>query len=169
MIDPGTDAVRIRRGTPADVADISRVAREGWHAAHDDIVGSETVEEMLREHHSHGTIHRRLTADPAITVVAVTDEVVGFAVVSPDDEDESRWHLGAIYVDDTHRRMGIGRALLAAAETRARARGAGTIRLVVMAENERARGFYEAMGYQLISMDHNPDLDVEDAVYERSL
>jgi ribosomal protein S18 acetylase RimI-like enzyme len=43
--------------------------------------------------------------------------------------------------------MGVGRALLAAAESEAKSQGALTITLHVFASNTRARGFYEQSGY----------------------
>jgi ribosomal protein S18 acetylase RimI-like enzyme len=59
-------------------------------------------------------------------------------------------HRGWVYylaVSPDHRRKGLGRTLMAAAEAWLRARGAPKIQLMVREENE-AIGFYEALGLE---------------------
>jgi len=59
-------------------------------------------------------------------------------------------HRGWVYylaVSPDHRRKGLGRALMAAAEAWLRARGAPKIQLMVREENE-AIAFYEALGLE---------------------
>ena len=84
--------------------------------------------------------------------VAVDDaqEVLGFVLVSLRPEllsHEPSAHLEAIAVGEGAEGMGVGQALLAAAESEAMAQGARTITLHVFASNTRARGFYEQAGY----------------------
>lgn len=77
-------------------------------------------------------------------------EILGFALVSLRPEllsHEPSAHLEAIAVSEVAEGSGVGRALLAAAEDEAKARGAKTITLHVFARNTRARGFYEKAGY----------------------
>lgn len=52
-----------------------------------------------------------------------------------------------LYVAATHRRSGVGSALLDAAEAALRDRGVDVIRLEALAENTDAVRFYEARGY----------------------
>ena len=56
-------------------------------------------------------------------------------------------YLSSMAVDACARRLGIGRALLEAAETRALSRGAEKLWLHVEGENEAALGLYKAAGY----------------------
>ena len=59
-------------------------------------------------------------------------------------------HRGWVYylaVSPEHRRKGLGRALMVAAEAWLRERGAPKIQLMVREENE-ALGFYEALGLE---------------------
>ncbi len=84
--------------------------------------------------------------------VAVDDEetMLGFTLVSLRPEllsHEPSAHLEAIAVGEGAEGMGVGQALLAAAESEAKAQGAQTITLHVFASNTRARGFYEQSGY----------------------
>jgi len=84
--------------------------------------------------------------------VAVDDAetMLGFTLVSLRPEllsHEPSAHLEAIAVGEGAEGMGVGQALLAAAESEARTQGAQTITLHVFASNTRARGFYEQSGY----------------------
>ena len=84
--------------------------------------------------------------------VAVDDAetMLGFTLVSLRPEllsHEPSAHLEAIAVGEGAEGMGVGQALLAAAESEAKAQGAQTITLHVFASNTRARGFYEQSGY----------------------
>lgn len=60
-------------------------------------------------------------------------------------------HRGWVYylaVAPAARRIGQGRALMAAAETWLRARGAPKLQLMVRGSNAEALGFYEALGLE---------------------
>ena len=60
-------------------------------------------------------------------------------------------HRGWVYylaVDLAHRRAGLGRRMMAAAEAWLRERGAPKIQLMVREDNEAAIGFYEAIGLE---------------------
>lgn len=59
--------------------------------------------------------------------------------------------VNTLIVDDTSRRQGIGRHLMAVAEHAAREHGATTIRLFIAAGNNDAQSFYEQQGYELLS------------------
>ena len=58
-------------------------------------------------------------------------------------------HLEAIAVAPEAEGMGVGGALLDAAEAEAERRGAQTMTLHVYATNERARAIYERRGYRV--------------------
>lgn len=58
-----------------------------------------------------------------------------------------RGHVADLAVIGDARRMGVGTALMRAGEAWARTRGLSALSLDVWATNERARAFYEALGY----------------------
>ena len=62
-----------------------------------------------------------------------------------------RAHIEALVVDRLHRRAGIGTALMSAASAWARERGATELVLTVWAGNAAAEGFYERLGYRVVS------------------
>ena len=78
-------------------------------------------------------------------LVARDDEQIIAAVMAGHDG-----HRGAIYylaVDPAHRRQGLGRQAMGAAEAWLKARGVWKINLLVRRENEAVIGFYRALGY----------------------
>ena len=61
-------------------------------------------------------------------------------------------HRGWVYylgVAPDHRGKGLGRTLMAAAEEWLRERNAPKIQLMVREDNDRAIGFYKALGYEV--------------------
>lgn len=79
--------------------------------------------------------------------------VLGFVSVTMEDTGEKAHRvpqryavLENIYVREESRRMGVGAALFRAAWDFARAGGAVSMQLMTLAENTRARSFYESMG-----------------------
>jgi GNAT superfamily N-acetyltransferase len=61
---------------------------------------------------------------------------------------EMHGHLGILMVADHAEGVGVGRALMSAIEQWARDKGYRFLTLNVFAANERARRFYEHVGYQ---------------------
>ncbi len=91
-------------------------------------------------------------AEECLVHVAVdtAQKLLGFTLVSLRPEllsHEPSAHLEAIAVGEGAEGMGVGQALLAAAEIEATSHGAKTITLHVFASNTRAREFYERSGY----------------------
>ena len=83
-------------------------------------------------------------AASAVLVVREGDALAGSVMTGFDG------HRGWVYylaVSPAHRRQGLGRALMAAAEAWLRGRGAPKIQLMVREDNE-AIGFYEALGLE---------------------
>ncbi|MEZ0243359.1 MAG: GNAT family acetyltransferase [Sphingomonas sp.] len=83
-------------------------------------------------------------AASAVLVVREGDALAGSVMTGFDG------HRGWVYylaVSPAHRRQGLGRALMAAAEAWLRERGAPKIQLMVREDNE-AIGFYEALGLE---------------------
>jgi ribosomal protein S18 acetylase RimI-like enzyme len=81
-------------------------------------------------------------------------EIVGYACVwahvpsdEPDDDPHDYGYLADLLVRRPHRRKGVGRVLLRAAEEFARTRGARVMRVGVLARNRDARAFYYDHGF----------------------
>lgn len=92
----------------------------------------------------------RLSSTDVDCLVAEEASVLGFCSLTPcrDATQEPRaGEIAAIYLHPDHWRRGIGRALLASADALARTRGYRSLGLWVLRENQRARWFYEAVGF----------------------
>lgn len=60
-------------------------------------------------------------------------------------------HRGVVYylaVDPDHQKKGLGRMMMQGAENWLKARGVWKLNLMIRAENDMVRSFYEALGYQ---------------------
>jgi ribosomal protein S18 acetylase RimI-like enzyme len=102
--------------------------------------------------------YRRLLSEGASYVTAEDQRgcVIGYAMVAvedgPDDTFEVEGGIAEVVtliVARSNRSLGVGRALLAAAEAIARDRGHDTLRVAVMSGNVRAQSFYEKAGYSV--------------------
>ena len=91
---------------------------------------------------------------PDVLLVADDDVhgVVGLvlATVPGDDPSGDLAEVGALYVLPGHQGRGVGRLLLREAAAVLRSRGSRRLRIGVLSANLPARGFYEAMGGQVV-------------------
>ena len=98
---------------------------------------------------------RRCVEFSGVVLVADVDQqVAGFVTVwtkyhsvEPDDGPREYGFISDLVVSSTYRRRGIGRALLGAAEMRARKAGTSSLQLSVKAGNEGAMALYSAEGF----------------------
>jgi ribosomal protein S18 acetylase RimI-like enzyme len=166
----------VREATTGDVEAVQRVASASWHAAHADIAGEAVVAEFLEEYYSIQRLREDVADQSRLFLVAedgaVTESestVVGFALALPADDDPGVFALGRIYVDPDHWGEGVGTRLLDRVEGHVRARDGSRLRLGVMAENDRAVGFYESRGFERVEAGHDDRLDVRRYVYAKDL
>jgi ribosomal protein S18 acetylase RimI-like enzyme len=131
-------AVRVRTGGPSDCADIARLNRL-FNGAED----------------SPEAYAARL-ADPrrvdTLLLAELAGGVVGIAVLrllQPVFYREPYAEVTELYVEESARRQGVGRALMATAGRLAREAGAEEITLLTNTENEAALRFYHALGFEL--------------------
>jgi GNAT superfamily N-acetyltransferase len=86
-----------------------------------------------------------------IAVAELKGAVVGLAhlQVTPAIElDRPAAKIGALVVDEAHRGLGIGRALVAAMEAEARLRGCELLYLTTSERRDDAHAFYERVGLE---------------------
>ncbi len=80
----------------------------------------------------------------ALLVAVTGEQVLASGMVGEDG------HRGWVYYVASlpdRQGSGLGRAMMAAAEAWLKARGVWKVQLLVRADNARARGFYEGLGY----------------------
>jgi len=97
---------------------------------------------------SRRSFHHLLTRGHAICLVGeADDDVAGYALVLLHGSTALA-RLYSFAVDPDHRRLGLGRRLLSAAEAAAREDGRAVMRLEVRADDPQSRALYERAGYQ---------------------
>lgn len=103
--------------------------------------------------------------DGEFLVGTLDDEIVAMGAYAPvsdwkhsflDDLDESTRELTRMRIDPAHQRSGYGEAIYRELARRARAEGVSSLVLDTGAANERARAFYEFVGF-----DHRRTVAVE--------
>lgn len=93
-------------------------------------------------------IERKLSVQPELFLVALDgDRLVGSVMAGYDGHRGWLYYLAA-----REPRRGIGRALVAEAEERLVALGCPKVQLMVRRDNEAARGFYDALGYEPVDV-----------------
>lgn len=136
--------------TQGDAEAVAGVRVEGWRHAYTGIVprswldGMTVAEDAARQ--------RARLADPGRTAtdLVATDPdgtVVGWACFGPDTAAPDAAELYALYVRPDRIGAGIGRALLDEVHARAAAARFTYMTLWVLADNHRARRFYDRAGY----------------------
>ena len=81
-------------------------------------------------------------------VATAGDEVLGAVLAGPDPAEEAAGHLSRLYVDPDHWGAGVGTLLYRSAVAHLRAARFDQATLWVLERNERARGWYERLGWR---------------------
>lgn len=160
--------VDVRPAEVEDVPAIRSIATAAWREAHEPIVGADAVDDFLASYYDEDSFRER-TADEAsiLEVATVAGDVVGYAFATP--TEDAAWALAQIYVHPDHWGAGVGSVLLERVESLVRDRGGDRITLGVMAENDRAIGFYEAAGFERVDEFYDDRLDQRGFSFELSL
>jgi len=143
--------MNLRSATPDDAATMAAVHIDAWRTAYRGLVPDSFLSAL---DHGHRTERFRTFLDSGsgeTYIVERNGRAIGHLTVGPcrdDDLDErSVGEIWGIYLLPAHWRQGIGTQVCRRAEEMLNARGFGRIVLWVFEGNERARRFYEAMGY----------------------
>lgn len=139
------DDVTLRRARPDDAEAIQRVGRASWHAAYDDILGPETVDERIDEWWDRDGLRDSATDETVMLVADAGERLVGVVHLAPDEE--ATWVLARLYVRPERWGAGIGTALLDRGVERL-PDDAERLRLVVLADNDVGVSFYESCGFE---------------------
>jgi GNAT superfamily N-acetyltransferase len=129
--------MHVRPGSREDAGDIAALLAQLGYPA-----GAQQVERRVA---------RLLDAGAGLFLAEASAGVAGLAVlhVSPTLEyDGPAGKLGALVVDEAHRRRGVGAALVAAVEREARSRGCVLLFLTTAERRADAHAFYAALGFE---------------------
>lgn len=146
-------AFTIRKATIADVpALVARLAAMvqamesvGGHPAADENLLHDFLRSRLKEHLPR-TDHLYLVADSNAQLVGAAEASI--YLLSDVFRDCRMLHIHAVYVDDSQRRQGIGRALMEAILEWGRVQNCEQAELNVLANNP-AKQLYESLGFRV--------------------
>ncbi len=156
----------VRAARPEDARGIAEVHIRTWQAAYRHAFPADVLDQLsLDERESQW---RAWLSGGANVWVAEDDEtIVGFVAAGPSDTEEDVAELFSIYVLPEHWGSGTAHDLMAAAIAWFREHDYPSAMLWVLADNPRARRFYEREGWRFdgTRTDVVLGLEVEEALY----
>jgi ribosomal protein S18 acetylase RimI-like enzyme len=130
----------IRVATVDDARAIAEVHVASWRAGYRGLVADEVLDGLSVDQRAE--LWNGILADgETVVLIARGDPVAGFIAFKPDTGA-----IGALYVDPSRFRRGVGTALLTAAHERMQ--DTPEVVLWVLEGNDAARAFYERHGYE---------------------
>lgn len=147
--------VNIRRATVADAALIAQLRVDSWRATYRGMIPDAYLDGMKTEDSTRlWTRVLDAASDAACTFIAEIDgELVGFAagITLAERKLDFDAELTALYVLPSAQRAGIGRRLLTQVAATLAAAGAPNMLVWVLAQNRKARDFYEHLDAHLLA------------------
>ncbi len=138
-------AYTIRPATAADLAAVSQLLGETWHATYDGIYGKDRVTDLTGRWHSPDNLLRGLANKNGTFLVAVLAGSLAGTASAVANEAGTHLDLLRLYVRPDHQGGGLGQKLLA--ETLARFPALRQCALEVEPANVRAIAFYQRHGF----------------------
>jgi len=140
----------VREAKPADASAIAEIHVAAWRAAYRGMIADEYLASLSIEERT-GRWSKAISAPgPAkVAVAQVKDEILGFCSFGP-TRDAAPPDIAELYSLNVHPdcwRRGAGRVLCEHAYHQAALRQHAAITLWVLKQNERARRFYERLGF----------------------
>lgn len=165
---PVDDEIAVRDARVADAPSIAVVHVDSFHAAYAGLLSRETLGRLdvdARTQIWAGRIADAGESGRRVTVIEYYGRVVGFAYFgSSTDEDEVPGRIGHVYsvhTEPTLTGRGIGTALMTHATKAMTVAGFSAATLWVVAENTRARGFYEGLSWRFDDVGRTEVLGIE--------
>jgi GNAT superfamily N-acetyltransferase len=156
----------VRFAEPADCREIAEVHNRTWqvayrHAFPPEVLGGLSLDEREAQW------RQRIEDEAVVWVAEMRGRVVGFASVGPSRTEEGVGELYAIYVLPEALGRGAAHELMGAAKAWFGSEGYSTAMLWVLADNPRARRFYEREGWSEDGMRTEAMLgvEIEEALY----
>ena len=160
----------VRRAEPADARGIAEVHTRTWQAAYRHVFPADVLDNLDVEERVRGWLER-IEADMAVWVAETEDGIVGFVAAGPSRTEDGFGELYAIYLLPEAWGGGAAAGLMAAFKDWLAEEGYTTAMLWVLADNPRARRFYEREGWRADGqrVDTIRGVEVEETLYRLSL
>ncbi|CAG5016285.1 putative N-acetyltransferase [Dyadobacter sp. CECT 9275] len=143
----------IKHATSLDIPLIISIQERTWQPTYGEILNPEQISYMFDKIYSTQALEQQMDEGQRFFILTSSGEPLGFAAVK--DEGDLVFKLHKIYVLPSAQGSGAGRHLLDEAETYVRSTGGQKLVLNVNRYN-KARSFYEKMGYKVIREEDIP-------------
>ena len=143
----------IREATIADIPTLIDIALPSWRATYPSIISQEQIDYMLEQMYSPTALREQMQLGHR-SFLYDTDIPSGMMSVEH-CKDPSRIKIHKLYIRPDRQGRGIGRALLDAAEDKARRESCDVLELRVNRANP-AVNFYRRVGFETISEVNTP-------------
>lgn len=173
--------VAIRAATPGEAEPVRELARAAWHAAYDDIMGPDEVDQRLDNWWRAEELRDVITNPDHVFLVAVDAAGPGgedgaatgagadpVGVVHAGPSPSGAYVVPRLYVHPERWGEGIGTALLDHVVTRAREE-TDRLQVVLLSGNEVGVSFYESHGFEPVGESGLVDAGEQEVIYERRL
>lgn len=140
----------IRTATLKDAEIIALIHLSSWQKMYKEFI-PETILKSLSLQERTQQWRDLLKQEVKILVSEMDNQIVGFASICPFRDVLENGPIGeisAIYLHPDYWRKGLGTQLCLAALSELVSQGYKTVYLWVLADNNQARGFYEALGFE---------------------
>lgn len=150
---PGNENALVRPAQVSDAPQIARVHVESWRVAYRGQISDAILDAQSVERRTTFWRDRLVQPQGTVLVSEIAQSICGFCDLIPSRDNDAEAGLvaeiAALYVLSGHWRKGLGRALCERALAEARRQDYEVVTLWVLASNDHARRFYEAMGFCL--------------------
>ena len=144
--------ISIRRARQADAAALSGVFDAAWREAYSGVIPGVVLERMLARR-GPAWWRTAIARSRALVVLDVGESVAGYASYGRcrDGSLPAEGEVDEMYLAPEYQGLGFGRRLFNAVRNDLADRGASRVAVWSLAENARARAFYENLGGRMIA------------------
>lgn len=150
------DPVLVRSAQWSDAAELRDLHVQTWIATYQGRLEERFYGERLAAHRVRDwaqVVRRQTELGGEVLISRNGANMSGLCQYGPtgdDDDDPAEvGHIDRLYVHPLHQRTGLGRSLLTEATRRLNALGMSAVTLWALEADERARAFYERLGWRL--------------------
>lgn len=148
----GVDQITIRAAERADAPQIAQVHDEAWREAYRGVIPGVALERMV-ERRGPSWWNRLVARQRGVLVLQVGSTIAGYTTLGANRSSSVRvrGEVYELYLDPVYQGLGFGGRLFDAAQSHLGAQGLRPFITWVLEDNERAVGFYEAMGGERVA------------------
>ena len=137
----------IRVGNKNELSIVQRIAMATYHPAYLSILEKEQLDYMLGKFYSLESLEEQREQGHVFLIARIQDKDVGFASYNLKDSKNQVFHLQKIYFLPEIQGKGLGRQMIDEVVSRVKNDGGRFLRLNVNRFNDKAKAFYEKLGF----------------------